>query len=135
MQMLAHSPGLATHLASSPPPHSFHSTIRAVAPTETPTHPVEPRTATPLSIDSPASTLGRRTQKSASLSLRARDANPSSQRSTPARHARGNTAPADLPHTPELARYRNGGAESALSFTPSVRGKQLATWFSALLGR
>ncbi|XPS78156.1 Bud site selection protein 6 [Ascochyta lentis] len=126
----------ATRPSPSPTHHPFNTTIRVVASPDTPRTlppPTEHRTPTPPSIDSSTSTLSRHTHNSASLSLRPRHETPSSR--NPTRRARGNTAPSHSPHTPEPSRYRSADAESVLSFTPSVRGKQLAGWFSGLLGR
>ncbi|KAF1928541.1 AIP3-domain-containing protein [Didymella exigua CBS 183.55] len=123
MQMLAHTP-MANQF-----PHSPSPPLRVLASTEN--TPPNPRTtATPLSIDASPPSSRARTHKSASLSLRARDRHDSSRKSTPTRRPRGNTAPT-APCTPD----RRDGAESALSFTPSMRGQQLASWLSGLLGR
>lgn len=143
MQMLSHSPALASPLAPSPSSRTLNSTIRVIDSTESPADhhmtSIDTRTATPISIDSSTpdhSSLRRRTQKSASLSLRTRDRELSSRKSTPTRRARGNTVPLNSTpkgaHTPEHSR---DGADSVLSFTPSMRGQQLTNWFSGLLGR
>ncbi|KAF2622232.1 hypothetical protein BU25DRAFT_213236 [Macroventuria anomochaeta] len=140
MQMLAHSPGLAKQLAHSP----STPTIRIVESSENSnasSHVAgrDARTATPISIDSSTpgqSSLRRRTQKSASLSLRTKEKESSSRKSTPTRRPRGNTVPCNgTPQGPQTPEHKKDGAESVLSFTPSVRGQQLANWFSGLLGR
>lgn len=131
MQMLAHSPGLAMQLPYSP----TTPTVRTVESNANPTlSQAGARDApTPSSIDTTSShsSLRRHTHKSAPLSLHTRRGNSPSRRSIPTRRPRGDTA-STTPHTPDHSR---DGADSVLSFTPSMRSQQLANWFSGFLGR
>ena len=55
---------------------------------------------------------------------------------TPPNRPRGRTVPLDAkPQMPDLERERDRDTDSVLSFTPSTGGKNLANWFSGLLGR
>jgi hypothetical protein len=63
--------------------------------------------------------------------------NQSSPRTPSTGRARGKTVPllGGSPRTPESGTTAGGRADSALSWTPSSSSKNLAGWFSGLLGR
>lgn len=126
MQMVAHSPGLAK-LAPSP-------TIRHVKFVEgfqtTQLSAPNTRTATPISIDTSSPSLTPSNPSRSSLQRRTRTPNRLGN-PLPSSRATGS------PYTPDHMRSADADtdAESMLSFTPSMRSKQLANWFSGLLGR
>ncbi len=99
------------------------------------------RNPPPSSTSSPSlSTNHRHTPTStSSLSLRARRSQGSTTSPSPSLR-RGHTVPLSRRHPSrgvesKKTECNRDGASSALSFTPSVRGQQLASWFSGLLGR
>lgn len=109
-------PPLPTHWPRDP--SLFTSPLES--PTLLPT-----RTATPQQPSTPRSSLSLR-----SIASRAPR--------TPSTRPRGKSAPS--PQTPDANGHGNAHApdrdsDSVLSFTPSMSGKNISTWFSGLLGR
>jgi hypothetical protein len=86
-------------------------------------------------------TAEQRWAPKSSLSLRSRH---KGSPQAPSTRPRGKTVPLEpqsqtwtdaKPQTPDNTRERDRDTDSVLSFTPSMSGKNLANWFSGLLGR